>query len=530
MPESKQQLSRFAAIFAGGTMFSRVLGLVRDVVVAAMIPEVSRDAFLFAFKLPNMLRDMLGEGATNAAFVPVFAESQEKDSPEEYRRLVRAVMSAMLVLLALITVLGVALMPVLPGVLNALRPLTNSTPKEAAELATTVRLMQWTFPYLFLIGMAVFAMAPLFVAKHYGTPSWSPLLLNVALIACCLLGRDWFPDPAWALVAGVWLGGIAQLAAMYWAMRRHAGVLWPSFELRHPGIPKAFLLLGPVIVGQATGEVNKLVDNFFAYSLESGTVTALFYANRLVQLPLSVFGIAVAVAILPSISRASVQGKEGEIRDTLLHGLRQTFFLVAPAMALLLLLREPIIRLLFERGHFDPATTERASTALLYYALGLLSFAWVKVSVQGFYAVQNTKTPVIIASASMFLNILLNCALVGPMGFRGLALSTSISFTINFVLLYVLLSERFGALWNAETGRVVVRILLAVGLMVAAAYGTSVRVERLFGVEGFGGKLAAVALPLGVAGAIYLLVCWVFRVPELIQFITALQNRREPSR
>jgi putative peptidoglycan lipid II flippase len=524
MSDSKRQLSRFTAIFAGGTLLSRVVGMARDMVVAWYVPSASRDAFLFAFKLPNMLRDMLGEGAANAAFVPVFSESQEKDSPAEYRNLVSACMSAMLIVFGLLTLLGVLAMPLLPSILDVLRPLTSAKPKDVAQVAMTVHLMQWTFPYLFLIGMAVFAMAPLFTARHYGTPSWSPVLLNVALIATCLLFHNRFPDPAWALVAGVWLGGAAQLIVMWLAMKRHVGVVLPNFHLRHPGVLKVFWLLGPVILGQATGEVNKLVDNFFAYSLPDGTVTALFYANRLVQLPLSIFGMAVAVAILPSISRAGARNDTKVIRETLIHGLRQSCFLVLPSMVGIILLGEPIIRLLFQRWNFGPEATERTAAALTYYGLGLLAFAWVKVSLQGFYAVQNTKTPVIIASASMFLNILLNCVLVGPMGFRGLALATTLSFWVNFGLLYAFLCSRFGPLWDTAMFGALFRMALATLIMGAVAYGLSVRLESAFGTHAIWAQLAAVVIPTAAAGVIYGGLCYVFRIPELRHFASGFRR------
>jgi len=524
MNPSKRQLSRFAATFAGGTLLSRVLGLVRDMVLAALIPTVARDAFLFAFKFPNMLRDMLGEGAANAAFVPVLSEVQEKEPEASYREAVSACLSAMLLLFGGLTALGVVLMPLLPWVLEAIRPLTGQEPKSAEELGATVQLLRWTFPYLFFIGLAVFAMAPLFTSKHYATPSWSPVLLNVALIACCLLFHKRFPNPAWALVVGVWLGGIAQLVVMFAAMKRYAGVLLPNFKLGHPAVLKSFWLLGPVILGQATGEVNKMVDNVFAYSLPEGTVTALFYANRLVQLPLSIFGIAVSVAILPTIARAGARGDHGEIRDMLMHGLRQTFFLVAPAMVGLILLRAPLIRLLFERGNFDAESTQRAATALLFYGLGLLSFSWVRVSVQGFYAIQDTKTPVIIASCSMLLNIVLNCLLVGPLGFRGLALSTSISFTLNFVCLYGLLGRRFGALWDAAFLGGLARMAVATAGMGVVTYATALAAEHYGGGMTAWGRGASALLPIVAAVVAYAALCRLLKVPELRQYLEAFRR------
>lgn len=529
MTGSKQQISRSTAVFAGGTLFSRALGLVRDMVVAALIPAAALDAFLLAFKLPNMLRDMLGEGATNAAFVPVFSQAQEKERPERYRELVASLLSAMLLLFGALTLLGVLVIPFVPDLLGLLRPLTGQPPKDAAQLAATVRLMQWTFPYLFLIGLAVFAMAPLFTSNHYATPAWSPALLNVALIACCLFLYDRFENPSWALVAGVWLGGILQLGAMFAAMRRHVGVVLPNFHLRDPGILKVALLLGPVIVGQAAGEVNKLVDSLFAYSLEHGTVRALFYANRLIHLPLAIFGIAVSVAILPGISRAAARKDDAEIHGTLLHGLRQTFFLVGPAMVGLMVLAPPIVRLLFQRGEFDPVATQRTATALRFYAIGLLAFAWVKVCVQGFYAEQNTKTPVIVASGSMLLNILLNCVLVGPMGFRGLALSTSVAFTVNFVLLYVLLTDRFGLLWDRDSARSLVRMLGAIGVMGFVAWAFGSRAESFFGTETLQARAIGALLPIAVAALAYLGLCRVFRLEELDHLLSAFRRRIAPS-
>ncbi len=457
--------------------------------------------------------------------MPVFSESIEKDTPERYRELVSSLLSAMLLLFGALTLFGVLLIPLFPDLLDLLRPLTNQPPKDAEQLAATVRLMQWTFPYLFLIGLAVFAMAPLFTVNRYATPAWSPALLNVALIACCVLLYNRFENPSWALVAGVWLGGLLQLAVMFGSMRRHAGVAWPNFHLRDPGILKVAFLLGPVIVGQAAGEVNKLVDSMFAYSLEHGTVRALFYANRLIHLPLAIFGIAVSVAILPAISRAAARKADGEIHDTLLHGLRQTFFLVGPAMVGLMVLAPPIVRLLFERGEFGPEATLRTAAALRYYAVGLIAFAWVKVCVQGFYAEQNTKTPVIVASGSMLLNILLNCVLVGPMGFRGLALSTSAAFIVNFVLLYLLLSDRYGVLWDRDTARSIGRMLFAIAVMAFIAWAFGARAESFFGIETLRARAIGALLPIAAAALAYLGLCRVLRLEELEHFLSAFRRR-----
>lgn len=521
--DSGNEQVKNTAIFAGGTVLSRVLGLVRDITFT-LIPGASRDAFLIAFRFPNMLRDLVGEGATNAAFVPVFSESLEKDSDEEFRELISAAMSMMILVLAGLTVVGLFVLPYILKSITLLQPLTGVAPPNQVEIDFVIMLSLWTFPYLFLIGMTVFAMAPLFTKGHYSTPSWTPALLNIAIIGSCLFLRNLFSDPAFALILGVWIGGIAQLVVQFIAMGRVTGVWKPNFKLGHPGIRNILFLLVPVLIGQSAGEVNKLVDTLFAASLAEGTVTALWYSNRLIQLPLSVFGIATAVAILPAISRAAARDDDAEIRLMLMQGLRRSCFLVLPAMVGLIVMREPIIQFLFQHGQFSPEDTARTASALVFYGFGLLSFVWVKVSVSGFYAVQNTVTPVVVASASMILNIMLNCVLVGPMGFQGLALATTISFTVNFVFLYFLLSERFGMLIDAEFITAILRICLATLMMAAVTYGVYVNIGR-FVPETAPFALAARTLgPIAAAILAYWGLCAALDVPEFKEYAALLKR------
>lgn len=514
-PGETRELSRFAMIFAGGTMLSRVSGLLRDMVFTHTIPGPALGAFLFAFSLPNMLRDMLGEGAVNAALVPVFTSVREKHDEAEYKRAVASVMSVMLLIFAGLTVLGVMVMPVTPAFLASLEPFTGKKlPQTAEELLTTVRLMQWTFPYLFFIGTAVFSMAPLFVAKRYGTPSWTPLLLNLAFIICAYGLRNYFANPAWALVVGGWLGGLAQMIVLWVDMFCHVGVVWPSFHLRHPAAIKTLVLLLPVILGQAAGEVNKLVERFFAMSLGEDKVLALYMSNRLVQLPLSVFGIAVAVAILPALSRAHAQGDESQQRRLLLYGLRQSFFLCVPAATALLVLRRPVIQLLFERGEFGPESTGLAAGALLYASLGLVSFAWVKVMVQGFYARHDTRTPVIVATSSMLFNIGMNLVLVRPMGYQGLALSTTVSYTVNFLALYLWYGRRNGMLWDADFIRAIAGITAATALFSITLYFSFLGMSAWLGADRFLARFGALAGAGILGGLVFAAACVVFKISE----------------
>ncbi len=525
MADAGREQSRFAAIFAGGTMVSRVLGLLRDLTWFALIPAASLDAFIVAFRLPNMLRELVGEGASNAAFVPVLSDSIETETDESFRELVSAAMSAMLILLALLTVLGILILPAILGSLDLLDTFTQREAISQARIDTMTQLAVWTFPYVFFIGMAIFLMAPLYSIKHYFTPSWSPALLNIALIGTCLLLHDAFDEPAIALVTGVWIGGLAQLLVQYITVGKKVGVWYPNFRLGHPGIRTMLWLMVPVVFGQAAGELNRLVDILMAASLpDEGTVRAMFAANRLVQLPLSVFGVATSIAILPTLSRLGAREDYAQIRETLLMGLRQSFFLIVPAMLGLMIMGGPIVRLFFERGEFAASDTDRTQAVLVIYAAGLLSFAWVKVCVTGFYAVKNTRTPVIIASACMLLNILLNFALVGPLGYRGLAVATTISFTINAFFLYLFLWQKYGRLYDAAFLQSLLRIAIAALLMAAVTYGVYLNVLKLVPGDTFIPRFIQVVLPIAAAVGSYTGLCTALHVPEIRNLASMLKK------
>ncbi|MDZ4861708.1 MAG: murein biosynthesis integral membrane protein MurJ [Candidatus Hydrogenedentes bacterium] len=520
------QLTRFSAIFALGTMVSRVLGLVRDVMIGVFIPVGPREAFLVAFRFPNMLRDIVGEGAANAAFIPVFSETLEKRKEKKFREVVSSSFGAMLILLGLITLAGVILIPELLRGVNLLQPITGGKLYSTEEVGLLTSLSRWTFPYIFFIGLAVFSMATLFTVKHYATPSWSPALLNIAMIVCILLFTSSSTDPAWALVVGVWIGGIAQALVLYLAMGKHAGVWRPSFDLRRKEVLTIFALLGPVVIGQSAGEINKVIDSIFAYKSGEGAVTWLYYANRLVQLPLTIFGFATAAAVLPAASRAAARNAPEEMRAVILQGMRQSFFMVAPSMIGLMVLANPIVKLIFGWGETRHATDiENTAYATAIYAAGLVSFAWVKVVISGFYAVKDTKTPVLIASLSMVLNIVLNAVLVKSYGFKGLAFATTVSYTMNFLALYVVLGRRYGSLWDGPFVTALVRMTAATAGMGAVAFASYVGVMRFMPGDTLLDRMAQAGAPIVTAIAAFLLLCRLFGVTELDSFAQLFRRR-----
>jgi len=271
--------------------------------------------------------------------------------------------------------------------------------------------------------------------------------------------------------------------------------------------------------------VNRLVDSLFAIGLGTGTVRALFLATRLVQLPLSIFGSATAVAILPTLARSGSRNDTTEMRDVLISGLRQSFFLVVPSMFGLIVLARPIVQLLFERGEFGEDGTTMTATAVVISAAGLLSFAWVKVLATGFYARQNTRTPVVIASLSMIMNVLFIFALIGPLGYRGLALATTLSYTINAGLLYVFLWNAVGPLYNATFLSALLRIACATMLMCAGAYVTHAGLLNALGDASIWTRLVNTSTAIGVGVVVYVIACQVLNVEELSAFVRAFRRR-----
>ncbi len=515
---------KYTLIFAGGTLFSRILGLVRDILIGWYVPDFYRDTFLFAFRLPNTLRDVLGEGAVNASFVPVLSECEETQGRLAMKQLVCSLFTIMFLILVVVSLLGVLIMPFIPHLINHLSAFTQEIPKSEEQLQLTVRVLQWTFPYLFWIGIAVFMMAPLFVLGDYKTPSITPALLNVALIVSIFIPSLFSINIIWALVIGLWLGGILQAGVLYIDARKKLGGVYFTTDWNQHGVKKAFILLIPVIFGQAAGEVNKLVDSFFSYSLSEGTVSALFYANRLIQLPMAIFGTAVSVSILPELSRYFSNKETPKIRQALQEGLLQTLFMILPAMVLLMFLGKPVVQLLFERGHFSGELTQKTANAIFIYSIGVIGFSGVKVLTQGFYAMNNTTIPVFTSSFSMILNIILNFLLVRPFDYFGLVIATAISFWTNFFILFFLISFKVGNLVNKEY----LLNILKYGISILIVICVFFLINLLFNIKNVSGviELSLYIFVLGLACSLtYIVSAWALNIKEIKQIITICSRK-----
>ena len=431
------KLVRSSAVVGGATMLSRILGLLRDVVLANLIgADGNADAFFVAFKIPNFLRRLFAEGAFAQAFVPVLADTREKGGREAVRELIDRVagmLGGTLLLLTLITVMASPLVATLfaPGFL-----------RDPEKLALTGDLIKLTFPYLLLISLTGFAGAILNSYQRFAVPALTPVILNLCLIGAALWAAPRFDEPVVALSLGVLVAGFAQLLFQVPALAGIGLVPRPRWAPGHEGVRRILLLMVPALFGVSVSQINLLLDTVLASLLPSGSVSWLYYSDRLTELPLGVFAIAIATVILPTLSGQRARADDPAFASTLAWAIRSVLMIAVPATLALAVLAEPLLATLFQYGAFGAEDRTMAAASLRAYTLGLGAFMLVKVLAPGFYAREDMRTPVRVGIIAMVSNMALNVAFVFPlmtmfnMGHVGLALATSVSAWLNAGLLY----------------------------------------------------------------------------------------------
>ncbi|MGC3893776.1 murein biosynthesis integral membrane protein MurJ [Pseudomonas urmiensis] len=444
------------------TMISRVLGFVRDTILARVFGAgVATDAFFIAFKLPNLLRRIFAEGAFSQAFVPILAEYKTQQGEEATRTFVAYISGLLTLVLALVTALGILAAPwvvwiTAPGFVD-----------DAEKYALTTDLLRVTFPYILLISLSSLVGAILNTWNRFSVPAFTPTLLNVAMIAFALLLTPYFDPPIMALAWGVLAGGLAQLLYQLPALKKIGMLVLPRLNLRDSGVWRVLKQMLPAILGVSVSQISLIINTIFASFLVAGSVSWMYYADRLMELPSGVLGVALGTILLPTLAKTYVNRDREEYSRILDWGLRLCFLLVLPCTLALAILAEPLTVALFQYGKFtafDAAMTQRA---LIAYSVGLLAIILVKVLAPGFYAQQNIRTPVKIAIFTLISTQLLNLVLVGPLAHAGLALAISMGACLNAGLLFWKLRSQ--DLFQPQPGwtRFLLKLVLAVGLMSA---------------------------------------------------------------
>ena len=423
-------LLRSSSIVSVMTLVSRVLGLVRDVIVAQYF-GARADAFFVAFKIPNFFRRLFAEGAFSVAFVPVLSEYRTQRSFDEVRLLVARVSGVLGLALLAVTCLALLGADYLPWIFS---PGFRSDPE---KFALTGDLLRITFPYLLFISLTAFASSVLNAYGRFAVPAITPVILNITLIAATLFFTDYFEEPLYALAWGVFFAGLFQLVFQLPFVASLQLLVAPSVKPKDEGVRRIGKLMVPALFGVSVSQINLLLDTLLASFLEDGSVSWLYYSDRLNNLPLGVFAIAIGVVILPALSGKAAAEDKASFSRTIDWAVRMVFLIATPAALALVVLATPLMATIFYHGEVTAYDVGKMTMSLQAYACGLLAFMMIKVLAPGYYARQDTKTPVKIGIQAMVVNMVLNLALVFPLEHAGLALATSLSAYYNMIMLYL---------------------------------------------------------------------------------------------
>ena len=438
------EAGRNAGIVLTATLASRVLGYLRDMLIAwSFGAGLYADAFIVAFRLPNLFRRLVGEGALGMAFIPVFQAYARRRGLPAAVDLAAVALHRLAGLLSLVVILGLLLAPLIVRVLAP----GFAGSQELVDL--TVRLTRIMMPYLLLVGLVALSMGILNAMGHFAAPALAPAVLNVAMIAAIGLGAWATPSPSLRvgiLAAGVLAGGLLQLALQVPALQRKGVGFWRPRRLEADVLPQFGRTSLPVLLGGATYQVNVLLGTLLASFLAAGSVSYLFYADRLVQFPLGLFAVSAVTVMMPDLARQAAERRLETLKETLRQALRLVGFVIVPAMVGLIVLREPIVSILFERGAFGSDSARLTAEALLWYSVGLWAYAGLRLLLAVFYALQDAFRPLTAAAAGVALNLAAGAGLMPLMGHSGIALAASLAAVLNVVLLMIMLRRRIGPL------------------------------------------------------------------------------------
>ncbi|RLB70979.1 MAG: murein biosynthesis integral membrane protein MurJ [Deltaproteobacteria bacterium] len=523
--KNSRSLIKNAGIIGLATLLSRILGFVRDMVTANYLgTSIYADAFFVAFRIPNLLRRLFGEGSLTAAFVPVFSGYLAAGKRTEAKEIAQTAMTLTAICLTLITICGIIFSPF---IISVIAPGFSATP-EKYELA--VFLNRLMFPYILLISLVALAMGILNADNHFLTPALAPVLLNLCMIAAALGLTPFLGNAALALAIGVLCGGFAQLLLQLPVLKKHGFPWRPRFNFRHPAIKRVLTLMGPSLLGLAITQITIFCNTLLASYLVDGSISYLYFADRLIQFPLGIFAVALGTATLPALSRSAAKMEWDDYSTTFSLALRLLIFITLPAMAGLILLSKPIVFLLFERGHFGAHSTTMVAQTIVAYATGLWAYAALRIIVPAFHSLQDTKTPVKVGAIALLVNLIAAFTLMHFFQHLGLALATAISSAVNCLLLLALLKRRLGdEIKITGLPRAFSQTLFATAVMTLAILGLD---QISLTAPGYSSHLydcLRLILKLVTALSVYFLCSRILGSPELkeLQNLTSRRRKRK---
>ncbi len=519
----QRRITKAASIIGMGTLLSRILGFLRDMVIANFFGTgMAADAFFVAFRIPNLWRRLVGEGSLTISFIPVYTEYITQRSEEDTRELTHIAFTIAGVVLWILTLFGILFSPFL---IRIIAPGWFTRYPETFSL--TVTLNQIIFPYLFFMGLFALCMGILNSLRHFFAPAIAPIFLNISIILSVLLFYSVFENPVMTLALGVLAGGIIQfLFQIPFLLKRGVSFRF-NFNFRHPAIKRIGSLMIPGLIGTAVYQLNVFIDTIFASFLPRGSVSYLFYADRLMEFPLGIFAIAIGMASLPSLSGLASRGKLEELKETLSFTFRLVSFISIPAMVGLIALKTPIINLLFQRGIFDYFATEMTVKALLFYSVGLWAIAGARILAPAFYSLQDTWTPLKIALICLLANVIFIAFFISftPLQHAGLALATSLSSMLNLILLFWKLGPKLGRMDLTKHIKSLLRILLC-SLPMGLAAHLICSLENWTTTGNTLQKIFLLAIGIAVGLGTYLVCSYWMKNEEMIFLLRMLRKKK----
>lgn len=516
------RLIRSAGIMSIMTATSRIFGLIRDMSMAALMGTGTHmDAFRVGQVIPNMLRRLLGEGAMTAAFVPTFAHQAKDGDKEKVWRFVSTFFCTFALIVLIIAALGVLFSPLLVDLITE----EDGFEKVAGKIELTIALNRIMFPYIALISISAAFMAVLNSLGSFGPPAFTPVLLNISIIVCGWSFASMFTSPAFGFAIGVLLGGLAQVLFQIPFLKKFGVRFRFRISLKDPAVRQVFRLMVPGIFAVGITQINIFIATRVLTGLEEGATAGIYYSDRLMELTLGIFAISVATVILPLLSRQAAAEDKPAMRDTLSFAIRIVAFITLPATVGLIALRNPIVSIVFQRGEFDENSVRLTADPLIFFSLGLIMFALIKIIAPAFYALREMRIPVMISAADMLLNITLCYILSAYMGNSGVALALTSAATLNVILLVIIFGKRHGNLRFGEIISSLVKILLAALIMGIFCWGISIALGLETMPNGWG-KTGLTLGTIALAIALYWIVSFVLRVRELPELISMVRRKQ----
>ncbi len=432
----KRFIFKSALIMGSSTFVSRILGFVRDVVIANFLGSTYQaDAFFVAFRIPNLLRRLFGEGSLTASFIPVFTNYHIEKGKDESDKIASISFTFLTITLIFITIIGIYFSPLI------IKIIAPGFEKEVNKFFLTVKLNRIMFSYIFFISLVALSMGILNSLKHFFAPSIAPAFLNIAMICSVLFAYFYNKSIVFGLAYGVVIGGVLQLLLQIFFIKKLDVKIFPCFQFNHPAIKEILILMGPSIIGLAITQINIFIGTLLASFLPTGSISYLYYADRLIQFPLGIFAVSIGSAVLPLLSEQYSKKQFNEMENSFIFGMKLIFLITLPATAGLIFAGKPIISFLFQRGKFDLIALNKTYLAIVGYGLGLWAYAGIRVIVPTFYAFKDTKTPVKASFISLIANIILSIILMKYLLHMGLAIATALASMLNFILLLFYLNK-----------------------------------------------------------------------------------------